>query len=193
MAAGWCLERPVRTPSVRTGAGVRPERGFPPGDPRDATPTPGHSGPDPDAARAGLHRSLPVPVSTDRGALPTGARIGVSAWSLQRDPRLYPDPLVFRPTRFAVGTPLADRWLPFAGVTVAASGRSPPSSRSRRCCGRCSPVFTSWPATPARRPRPGDPGPATPARRPRPGDPGPATPARSIMVVPGDGVPAHLR
>jgi cytochrome P450 len=48
-------------------------------------------------------------------ALPEGVLVSPSIYHIQRDPRLWPDPLRFDPTRFIDKKPRPTEWLPFGG------------------------------------------------------------------------------
>lgn len=47
--------------------------------------------------------------------LPAGTNVAPCALLIQRDPRVYPDPLAFRPERFLGSQPTASTWFPFGG------------------------------------------------------------------------------
>ena len=60
------------------------------------------------------------PFSLMGHALPCGTVVGTQAWSMHRDPQVYPEPLEFKPERWLVTKDNADQlarmhqqWMPF--------------------------------------------------------------------------------
>lgn len=64
-----------------------------------------------------VHRTLQSDLVGGGGrTLPSGTRVGISAWGAHHDERRYLDPSSFRPDRFeTVPAPRSTDWLPFGG------------------------------------------------------------------------------
>jgi cytochrome P450 len=60
-------------------------------------------------------RRLKQPATIAGYALPAGVLVSPSIYHIQRDPKVWPDPLVFDPTRFIDKKPRPSEWLPFGG------------------------------------------------------------------------------
>ncbi|OEJ22076.1 hypothetical protein AR457_39995 [Streptomyces agglomeratus] len=72
-----------------------------------------------------LARRTLVPVQLGDAHLPAGAEIAFSPYELHRNPRVYPDPLVFDP----------DRWLPERAKKLAPSSYLTMGTGPRKCIG----------------------------------------------------------
>ncbi|KAK0660136.1 cytochrome P450 [Cercophora samala] len=55
------------------------------------------------ALRGTARRNLHAPIAYRDWVIPPGTPVGMSAWMLNTDPEVYPDPLVFRPERWLPG------------------------------------------------------------------------------------------
>lgn len=60
-------------------------------------------------------RRLMSPQTIGGFTLPTGTNVAPCALLIQRDPRVYPDPLAFTPERFLGRQPTTSTWFPFGG------------------------------------------------------------------------------
>jgi cytochrome P450 len=60
-------------------------------------------------------RRLKEPATIAGYALPAGVLVSPSIYHIQRDPKVWPDPLKFDPTRFVDKKPRPSEWLPFGG------------------------------------------------------------------------------
>jgi cytochrome P450 len=66
-------------------------------------------------APVSVARTLLEEAETQGHLLPVDTVVVVDAWTLHRDPELFPDPAAFRPERFADGGPPNYAYLPFGG------------------------------------------------------------------------------
>ncbi|KAK4664551.1 uncharacterized protein QC763_511870 [Podospora pseudopauciseta] len=55
------------------------------------------------ALRGSARRNLVAPIVYKDWVIPSGTPVGMSAWMLNTDPEVYPDPLAFRPERWLPG------------------------------------------------------------------------------------------
>jgi cytochrome P450 len=60
-------------------------------------------------------RLVVKPIEVGGWSYPTGAALVPSAYLIHHDPKLYPDPYVFRPERFLDEPPGTYTWIPFGG------------------------------------------------------------------------------
>jgi cytochrome P450 len=60
-------------------------------------------------------RCLKAPATIAGHAIPEGVSVGPNIYHIHRDPKLWPDPLRFDPTRFIDKKPRPTEWLPFGG------------------------------------------------------------------------------
>jgi cytochrome P450 family 135 len=60
-------------------------------------------------------RRLAEDLVTDDLELPAGTDVTASIWLTHTDPKLYPEPLAFRPERFLEAAPETYAWIPFGG------------------------------------------------------------------------------
>jgi cytochrome P450 len=60
-------------------------------------------------------RRLKEPATIAGYALPAGVLVSPSIYHIQRDPKVWPDPLKFDPTRFVDKRPRPSEWFPFGG------------------------------------------------------------------------------
>jgi cytochrome P450 len=60
-------------------------------------------------------RRLAADLVTDDLELPAGTDVTAAIWMTHTDPKLYPDPLAFRPERFLEAAPETYAWIPFGG------------------------------------------------------------------------------
>jgi cytochrome P450 len=60
-------------------------------------------------------RRLAADLVTDDLELPAGTDVTAAIWLTHTNPKLYPDPLVFRPERFLEAAPDTYAWIPFGG------------------------------------------------------------------------------
>jgi cytochrome P450 len=64
---------------------------------------------------AAVARRLKQPATIAGYSLPAGVLVAPSIYHIQRDPKVWPDPLKFDPTRFVDKKPRPTEWLPFGG------------------------------------------------------------------------------
>jgi cytochrome P450 len=64
---------------------------------------------------AAVARRLKEPATIAGYSLPAGVLVAPSIYHIQRDPKVWPDPLKFDPTRFVDKKPRPTEWLPFGG------------------------------------------------------------------------------
>jgi len=60
-------------------------------------------------------RRLAEPLVTDDLELPAGTDVTAAIWLTHTDPKLYPEPLAFRPERFLEAAPETYAWIPYGG------------------------------------------------------------------------------
>jgi cytochrome P450 family 135 len=60
-------------------------------------------------------RRLAEPLVTDDLELPAGTDVTAAIWLTHTDPKLYPQPLAFRPERFLEAAPETYAWIPYGG------------------------------------------------------------------------------
>jgi hypothetical protein len=71
---------------------------------------------------AAVGRRLQAPWKVGGYCLPEGIIVAPSTFLIQRDPRIWRDPLRFEPERFLAGKPSRTEWMPFGGGTRTCLG-----------------------------------------------------------------------